>query len=70
MTITVGHFALELSIEHGRFLGIGSVHYGSTPLRSPQLPWTCYTESDHGSRFANLSRDVQEEIIRRKRYRG
>lgn len=45
MKITVGDFALELSIDHGRFLGIGAVHYGSTPLRSPQLPWTCYTES-------------------------
>jgi hypothetical protein len=51
MKITVGDFALELSIDHGRFLGIGAVHYGSTPLRSPQLPWTCYTESDQGVRF-------------------
>jgi hypothetical protein len=51
MKIQLKDFCLELQIKDGRFLGIGAVTYGKTPLRSPSLPWTFYTESDQGVRF-------------------
>ncbi len=43
--------SLRLSCERERFLGIGEVRYRSTLLRSPQLPWAVYTESEDGFRF-------------------
>lgn len=44
-------FELTLALDGDRFLGIGDVRYGMTPLRSPELPWTVYTESEEGFRF-------------------
>jgi len=49
--IKLKDFSLELVVENGCFGGIGAVRYGATLLRSPQLPWTFYTESDQGVRF-------------------
>jgi len=42
---------IELALANFAFLGIGAVRFGDTLLRSPQLPWTVYTESDRGVRF-------------------
>ncbi len=44
-------FTLALAQDGERFLGIGEVTFQGTPLRSPALPWTVYTESEHGFRF-------------------
>lgn len=49
--IEVGTLSIELREDGNRFLGIGSVVQGETPLRSAALPWTFYTESDAGFRF-------------------
>ena len=51
MVIKLKDFSLNLLVENDRFRGIGAVRYGTTLLRSPQLPWTFYTESDQGVRF-------------------
>ena len=52
---------MELSLSDAGFLGIGAVRFGKTLLRSPQLPWTVYTESDSGVRFdAFRLLDVEE----------
>ena len=48
----------ETLVEGGRFLGLGNVSFRGTALRSAQLPWTVYTESEFegGSvRFENFS---------------
>lgn len=42
---------LELRRRGDQFLGIGAVRFAGTRLRSGQLPWTFYTESDRGVRF-------------------
>jgi len=42
---------LELAGSDADFLGIGAVWFGDTLLRSAQLPWTVYTESETGVRF-------------------
>jgi hypothetical protein len=44
---------LSLAMDGERFLGIGEVACGGMPLRSGVLPWTLYTESDQGMRFAD-----------------
>ena len=54
MKIQLGKFSLQLLVEKERFLGIGEVRYGKMLLRSPQLPWTFYTESDQGVRFEDF----------------
>jgi len=41
----------ELAVSESEFFGIGAVWFGDTPLRSPKLPWTVYTESEVGVRF-------------------
>jgi hypothetical protein len=43
-------------------LGIGAVRFGDTLLRSPQLPWTVYTESDTGVRFDTFRLLGVEEV--------
>jgi hypothetical protein len=43
--------SLTLAEEEGCFLGIGAVAFHGAPLRNPALPWTIYTESEHGVRF-------------------
>jgi hypothetical protein len=46
--------SLRLTTSGRRFLGIGEVRAGRTLLRSPELPWTVYTESETGIRFAEF----------------
>lgn len=43
--------SIDLMFDGERFLGIGEVRYQHKPLRSAQLPWIVYTESEHGFRF-------------------
>jgi hypothetical protein len=61
-------FELELALDGDRFLGIGEVLFAGTALRSSQLPWTLYTESERGYRFENfklveVSQDGQKASI-------
>ncbi len=44
-------FSLDLLFADERFLGIGEVRYQHKLLRSAQLPWIVYTESEKGFRF-------------------
>ena len=38
--------SLQLDVNGSEFLGIGSVSFKGTPLRSTRLPWTLYTETE------------------------
>jgi hypothetical protein len=54
--------SFDLMFSGERFLGIGEVRYHHKQLRSAQLPWIVYTESEHGFRFEpdhllNIERD-------------
>ncbi|MEI6521602.1 MAG: hypothetical protein WCO98_16435, partial [bacterium] len=51
-----------LMFDGERFLGIGEVRYQHKQLRSAQLPWIVYTESEHGFRFEpNRLIDVEHD---------
>ncbi|PTX94777.1 hypothetical protein DB346_22485 [Verrucomicrobia bacterium LW23] len=57
--IRLGPFTLHLAFEGERFAGLGQVLFETTPLRSGQLPWLFYTESESGARFTRFTlRDV------------
>jgi hypothetical protein len=50
-------FTLQVALDGEKFMGIGEVTYQGTPLRSPQLPWTFYAESDTGVCFEDFVLD-------------
>lgn len=50
-TIDLGPFSLDLAYRAEEFLGLGEVRFDGTPLRAATLPWTFYTESEHGFKF-------------------
>ena len=52
--LQLGPFTLNLAFCNGRFAGLGDVLFEATPLRSPELPWTFYTESEEGLRFSEF----------------
>ena len=52
--LCLGPFTLHLAFCNGRFAGVGEVFFEKTPLRSPELPWTFYTESEEGVRFSEF----------------
>ena len=59
---------VELLIVGDRFLGIGAVTHQDAPLRSTELPWTLYAESDEGFRFdtfqlKNVEADGEEATL-------
>ncbi len=49
-----GPFSLQLAFSNERFTGLGEVKFEETPLRSPAIPWTFYTESEAGFRFSEF----------------
>ncbi|HSI85072.1 MAG TPA: hypothetical protein VK970_14870 [Candidatus Methylacidiphilales bacterium] len=65
--IRLGPFTLHLAFEEGRFGGLGQVLFENTLLRSGELPWLIYTESESGARFSRYTlRDVvrnQEDSV-------
>jgi len=52
--IQLGPFTLHLAFSDRMFAGVGCVLFESTPLRSPELPWTFYIESEEGWRFSEF----------------
>lgn len=52
--IHLGPFTLQLDLRGNEFFGLGEVFFEKTPLRSPSLPWTFYTESEEGVRFSRF----------------
>ena len=54
-------FTIQLLQEGQHFLGLGAVTFDGTPLRSPALPWTVYTESEQGVRFDTFTLDAVEQ---------
>ena len=57
--------SLHLDVNGSQFHGIGAVSYKGTQLRSSQLPWTVYTETEHfdeAVRFETFSlKEVREK---------
>ena len=53
--IRLGPFSLQLAFCDERFTGLGEVTFEETPLRSPLIPWTFYTESEEGFRFSEFT---------------
>jgi hypothetical protein len=48
-------FAIDLMTDESRFVGFGEVRYKGTTLRSGEMPWSLYFESDTGWRFDTFS---------------